>query len=146
MDGEGITQYKGEEYKGVKCGKISYEITPQKIVKVGEENEETFYESHLKPFDFEGIGNRYDESVANSIINDKKILIEFSGPIIRYDNDFPLFLQEGILPYLKQMIPSTSIVEIRIEGEHGSYVTLPFAKSNVEEAFEENEKEVEITD
>lgn len=146
VDGEGITQYKGEEYKGVKCGKMSYEITPQKIVKVGEENEETFYESHLKPFDFEGIGNRYDESVANSIINDKKILIEFSGPIIRYDNDFPLFLQEGILPYLKQMIPSTSIVEIRIEGEHGSYVTLPFAKSNVEEAFEENEKEVEITD
>ena len=123
--------YMGRLYNNCKLTTYSYSTKEQSNVFVGVENNNTFFESDLNPFDFENIGKKHDESCANSIINDKKLLIEFSGPITT-NKDFPLFLQNGILPYLKQMIPSTSILEIKIEGEYAEYVSLPYAKSNLE--------------
>lgn len=132
----GTTTYIGKEYENVKCTNYRYTFNQQGEVNVGKNNNYTFFESELTPFDFENMGKSYDESTANSIINDKKLLIEFSGPITTYEN-FPLFLQNGILPYLKQVIPSTTILEIDIEGGYGGYTTLPFIDSNVEEEINE---------
>lgn len=126
-------EFNGKTYKNIKFKNATYTINDMSDVKVGNENKDTFFESELTPFDFENLGEQHDESTANSIINDKKLLIEFSGPIVRYYDDFPIFLQEAIMPYLKQILPSTTIVEIRIEGGYAGYTDLPFALSNIEE-------------
>lgn len=76
---------------------------------VGKNATDTTFESDLEPFDFEtgetGVGT---EAAANSIINVKNLRIEF---FTKYDV-FTEFLMKSILPYLKQVIPSTTMTEI----------------------------------
>ena len=37
------------------------------------------------------------------------------------NNTFPRFMRECILPYLTQMIPSTTIWEVRLDGDNAIY-------------------------
>lgn len=123
--------FKGVKYKNIKNINYFYEKNAQKNVEVGlNASDYTFFESEVSPYNFEG-GEKYDEVAANSIINNKKLLIEFSNGLM--DNSiFPRFLQECILPYLTQIIPSTTIWEVRLEGGNAIYT--------------ENEIEVETVD
>jgi len=112
--------YKGVKYNNVKSLNYTYTTTPQKNNEVGvSANTYTFFDSEVQPYNFEG-GETYDEAAANSIINNKRLLIEFPRGLM--DNTtFPRFLQECILPYLTQIIPSTTIWEVRLEGGNAIY-------------------------
>ena len=112
--------YKGVKYKNIKNINYFYDKKPQENVNVGfDANNYTFFESDVQPYNFEN-GEAYDEVAANSIINNKRLLIEFSNGLM--DNSvFPRFLQECILPYLTQIIPSTTIWEVRLEGDNAVY-------------------------
>jgi hypothetical protein len=112
--------YKGVKYKNIKNINYFYEKKPQKNINVGlNANDYTFFESNVQPYNFEN-GEVYDEVAANSIINNKRLLIEFTNGLM--DNSiFPRFLQECILPYLTQIIPSTTIWEVRLEGDNAVY-------------------------
>ena len=74
--------FKGVKYKNIKNINYFYEKNAQKNVEVGlNASDYTFFESEVSPYNFEG-GEKYDEVAANSIINNKKLLIEFSSAII----------------------------------------------------------------
>ena len=117
--GKHSVSYKGIKYNNINNITYSYNHAPQKNVEVGGNNGYTFFDSDVEPYNFEG-GENYDEVAANSIINNKKLLIEFSSGLM--DNSYlPRFLQECILPYLTQIIPSTTIWEVRLEGGSAVY-------------------------
>lgn len=123
--------YKGIKYKNIKNIKYSYKYTQQKNVEIGSNNGYTFFDSGIYPYNFEG-GKTYDEIAANSIINNKKLLIEFSNGLM--DNSvFPRFLQECILPYLTQIIPSTTIWEVRFEGGNAIYTERKIEVGTIDE-------------
>ena len=83
-------------------------------VRVGAENTNTFFNSMVNPYNFEG-GEKYDEAAANSLINIKNLTIDFNGGCADYEEFYDYFIK-SILPYLKQMIPSTSIVNIKVKN------------------------------
>ena len=112
--------YKGVKYKDIKSITYKYVHTEQNNVNVGvKANNYTFFDSDVQTYNFEG-GENFDEVAANSIINNKRLLIEFSNGLMD-DSVFPRFLQECILPYLTQIIPSTTIWEVRLEGNNAVY-------------------------
>lgn len=84
----------------------------QEYVKVGKEAEDINFNSELIPYNFEGEVN-YDEAAANSIINIKKLVIEFNKKF-NIETGFYEYVNRCVLPYLKQMIPSTTILEIKL--------------------------------
>ena len=124
--------YKGVKYKNIKNINYFYEKKPQKNINVGlNANDYTFFESNVQPYNFEN-GEMYDEVAANSIINNKRLLIEFSNGLM--DNSvFPRFLQECILPYLTQIIPSTTIWEVRLEGDNAVYTEQDIKVETIDE-------------
>ena len=61
-----------------------------------------------------------DEAAANSIINVKNLKITFKGSIAK-EVGFREYLYKCIMPYLKQVVPSTSLLEIEIENESVEY-------------------------
>jgi hypothetical protein len=81
-------------------------IKVSNAVLVGSGYSESLYESELIPHNFENGGRRYEEPAANSIINNKVLRIRFKNTI---DLNY---ITNSILPYLKQIIPSTTILEI----------------------------------
>ena len=67
------------------------------------------------PYNPEG-GNSNDEAAANSIINTKKMVIEFKPKNGKtFKDKTKLFIKNRVLPYVKQMIPSTTIFEYKID-------------------------------
>jgi hypothetical protein len=124
--------YKGVKYNNVKSLNYTYTTTPQKNNEVGvSANTYTFFDSEVQPYNFEG-GETYDEVAANSIINNKRLLIEFPRGLM--DNTtFPRFLQECILPYLTQIIPSTTIWEVRLEGGNAIYTEREIEVGTIDE-------------
>ena len=83
------------------------------LPKVGSYNTNNFFDSEVNPYNFEG-GETYDEAAANSLINIKNLTIDFSGQCTAYEEFYDYFIK-SILPFLKQMIPSTTIVNIKIK-------------------------------
>lgn len=84
---------------------------------------EVFFSNDLEAYNFEdGSFGGNDEAVANSIINVKKITLEFNREKYGDNSEFNKFLHKAILPYLKQMIPSTTIMEI-IDINQGVTIT-----------------------
>lgn len=107
---------------------LQYDITTSTENKVGK-NTDTFYKSDLVPYNFEtGIhgdndanpNSSNDEAAANSIINVKNLKITFKGSIAK-ESGFREYLYKCIMPYLKQVVPSTSLLEIEIENESVEY-------------------------
>ena len=83
-------------------------------------------------FDFEknSISSDATEPAANSIINVKLISFTFVTEN-KYISEFTEFLKSVVLPYLKQMIPSTAIWEWKVKGRETIHVT-PDDSSNVD--------------
>lgn len=105
---------------------VSYEdyliSSDQDDIYVGANNGYSTFESELMPYNFEG-GELYDEASANSIINNKMISIEFSNKFINSIESYD-YLYRCIMPFLKQMIPSTSIFSVNIEGGLAEYTCI----------------------
>ena len=81
--------------------------------EVGVDNVNNYFENDLHPFNFEG-GETNDEASANSLINIKNLTIDFNGQCTAYSEFYDYFIK-SILPFLKQMIPSTTIVNIKVK-------------------------------
>ena len=84
-------------------------------VNVGKKaKNEVFFGTNLEAYNFEDntFGDN-DEASANSIINVKTITLEFNHEKYSDNPEFKKFLHKAILPYLKQMIPSTTILKIK---------------------------------
>lgn len=125
------------------CG---YRLNPsidQFKIEVGDSYKDKPYTSKLIPINPENHDNNlepeYDEAAANSIINTKVLKLSFVGNITKecdYDENgtciegrtFKDYAYNKILPYVKQLIPSTTILEIEIEGENAYYTCFNVAK------------------
>lgn len=67
------------------------------------------FASNMDMFDFEtGLSNRQTAAAANSIINLKELKFTFYT-LPNFVTEFTKYLENVILPYLKQLIPSTTI-------------------------------------
>ena len=111
-----ITDTQGDTYE-IKDG--YEESTASQVVNVGQtayNNNEVFMDTKLNAFNLETQETpSNDEAAANSIINTKNVTIEFNK--LKYNNDeFQKYLHEVILPYVKQVIPSTTILTIKYIG------------------------------
>ena len=81
------------------------------------------YDNFVNP---EG-GEKYEEAAANSIINTKNLLITF------YTNDneyFEKYIKNVVLMYLKEMIPSTTILKYEFKKNKSQFVTPTLQTSN----------------
>lgn len=77
---------------------------------------ETDYESFINPEE----GEKYEEAAANSVINTKNLLITF------YTNEnefFERYIKNVVMMYLKEMIPSTSILKYEFKKDKTQLVT-----------------------
>ena len=87
-----------------------------KEIKVGAmANNTIHYESDLLPFNLETqevYSN--DEAAANSIINVKNLKITFANKYTNFEG-FRTYLYGSVVPYLTQLIPSTTILNIDFE-------------------------------
>lgn len=92
------------------------------------ENGETLYTSELNPYDYELKTVSSREMASYSVMNTKRMEIHFNVEKFKGNEDFiseyKKFINENILPYLKQIIPSTTIWWLRIGDERfGSTAT-----------------------
>ena len=78
-------------------------------------------ENRIKPYNFFG-GNKFDEASSLSVINSKELHIIF-------DDAHRDFLEKDVLPYLKQIIPSTTIFSYSFEHLDGDDGKLYNARS-----------------
>jgi hypothetical protein len=103
---------------------VSSSSTSQ-IINVGSlacENNMMHFDSELSAFNLETQNyDDNDEAAANSIINVKNLKILFAN---KYNNfeDFKKYLYGVILPYITQLIPSTTILNVEFEGVEASAV------------------------
>jgi hypothetical protein len=98
-------------------------------VNVGVKNANTSYTSELSAYNYEnGKTDDNDEAAANSVINTKRIRIQFVGEHALAD-EFRPYLYSSILPYIKQVIPSTAILEISILGEEATFTSFNTLKA-----------------
>jgi hypothetical protein len=77
---------------------------------------DSFYVSNLQPYDFEtgNASNRRTESGGLSVINEKRMTLTFDGAYT--DNtEFRDYYYKTINEYVKQLIPSTTIFDVKFE-------------------------------
>ena len=75
----------------------------------------THFESDLSAFNLETQEpDSNDEAAANSIINVKNLTIKFATKFVNL-NGFQMYLYNVIVPYLTQIIPSTTILNIELD-------------------------------
>ena len=56
----------------------------------------------------------YDEAAGDSVINIKKLTIDFTCPVSKYKEEYKHFIEDKVLFYLRQMIPATALFEYSI--------------------------------
>lgn len=81
------------------------------------------YEGFVNPEN----GEKYEEAAANSVINTKNLLITF------YTNDnefFEKYIKNVVIMYLKEMIPSTTILRYEFKKNKSQFVTPKLQASN----------------
>lgn len=114
----GMTPLYKDEVSGIyELGDFN-EIKENKIGAIA--NGYTHYESDLLPFNLETqevYSN--DEAAANSIINVKNLKISFANKYTNFDG-FKPYLYNVIVPYVTQLIPSTTILDVEFEGVESS--------------------------
>jgi hypothetical protein len=79
-------------------------------------------ENRINPYNFFG-GNNFDDAASLSVINSKELHIVF-------DDAHRSFLEKDVLPYLKQIIPSTTIFSYSFEHLDGDDNKLFSARSH----------------
>lgn len=90
------------------------------IVNVGKNATGMTFESDLSAYNLETQEeDSNDEAAANSIINVKNFKILFANKYSK-SNDFKKYLYGVILPYITQLIPSTTISSVEFEGVESS--------------------------
>lgn len=117
-----------ENNSGDTFGSIVFNASPDKDLKVGKEaNYKTTHGSNLMPYNFTPSpydlsknGESYDVAAADSIINIKKLRLQFNSKYA-LSNEFRKFIISSVMPYVKQIIPSTTILEISILGEESTF-------------------------
>jgi hypothetical protein len=109
--------YKESEIKDtVRVGKPAYT------------NGEVGFRSDLRPFNLETQEiNSNDEAAANSIINTKKLVLKFNDKY-GLEKGFREYLYSVILPYVKQLVPSTTIFEVVLNSEEVDFACFNFAE------------------
>lgn len=91
-------------------------------------NSDGHYDSSLKPYNLEnGKKNDNDVAASFSVINTKKLKLTFFGHNNTTYGEFEQYLNKCILPYIMQIIPSTTILEVCIDGEEAEYLTVNVA-------------------
>jgi hypothetical protein len=86
------------------------------VGKKASDEGKTHFESDLSAFNLETQEtDSNDEAAANSIINVKNLTIKFATKFVNL-NGFQMYLYNVIVPYLTQIIPSTTILNIEFEG------------------------------
>ena len=107
------------------------ESDTQDKVNVGKSayrNGEVSFMSELKPFNLETQDeNSNDEAAANSVINTKKLVLTFNDKY-GVEKGFKEYLYNVMLPYIKQMVPSTTIFEIILNSEEVDFTCFNFAE------------------
>lgn len=88
---------------------------------VGDDATFNFYESSLDldNSNYEGTGPN-NEAAAFNVINEKKMVLSFDGFKVK-DASFRTYFEKSIAPYLFQMIPSTTILEVRFVSDNAVY-------------------------
>lgn len=117
-----------ENNSGDTFGSIVFNASPDEDLKVGKEaNYKTTHGSDLMPYNFTPSpydlsknGESYDVAAADSIINIKKLRLQFNSKYALSD-EFRKFIISSVMPYVKQIIPSTTILEISILGEESTF-------------------------
>ena len=117
-----------ENNSGDTFGSIVFNASPDEDLKVGKEaNYKTTHGSDLMPYNFTPSpydlsknGESYDVAAADSIINIKKLRLQFNSKYA-LSNEFRKFIISSVMPYVKQIIPSTTILEISILGEESTF-------------------------
>jgi hypothetical protein len=106
--------------------KETYQISSEslsQIINVGKlasDEGMTHFDSELSAFNFENqTENSNDEAAANSIINVKNLKITFANKYANFEG-FRTYLYGVIVPYVTQLIPSTTILNIEFEGVEAS--------------------------
>lgn len=98
-----IDNVKVHYFTDNKYGDISYEETG-----------DLFYNSELTPHNFENNSLTWGDAADYSVINSKQMKITFTRNFIDGDDAYNYFIK-CILPYLEQVIPSTTIVKVEYE-------------------------------
>lgn len=83
----------------------------------------THFESNLVPFVFENGMETNSESASFSIINIKKITLDFKG-YYTAPEIFKDYFYRSINPYLKQVIPSSTIFEVKFVTDDTTHTNL----------------------
>ena len=107
------------------------EYESQDKVNVGKSayrNGEVGFKSELRPFNLETQEeNSNDEAAANSIINTKKLVLKFNDKH-GLEKGFREYFYTVILPYVKQLVRSTTIFEIVLNSEEVEFACFNFAE------------------
>ena len=85
------------------------------VPKVGKDADDVYRRTtNLDTFDPENRTGKNGEAAANSVVNIKNLKIEFKLPDCSDKDkvDFRRYIENSVMPYLTQMIPSTSILSI----------------------------------
>lgn len=103
----------------------------QEKVNVGRfayRNGEVGFKSELRAFNLETQeNNSNDEAAANSIINTKKLVLKFNDKY-GLEKGFREYLYAVVLPYIKQLIPSTTIFEVILNNQEVDFTCFNFAE------------------
>ena len=91
-------------------------------------NGEVGFKSELQAFNLETQEeSNNDEAAANSIINTKKLVLTFNDKY-GFKKGFREYLYAVIMPYIKQLIPSTTIFEVVLNNEEVDFTCFNFAE------------------
>lgn len=121
-EANGMTPLYKDEISGIYNLGDFNEIKENKIGAIA--NGYTHYESDLLPFNLETqevYSN--DEAAANSIINVKNLKITFANKYTNFEG-FRQYLYGVVLPYMTQLIPSTTILSVDFDGVESSDTVL----------------------
>jgi hypothetical protein len=121
-EANGMTPLYKDEVSGIYNLGDFNEIKENKIGAIA--NGYTHYESDLLPFNLETqevYSN--DEAAANSIINVKNLKITFANKYTNFEG-FRQYLYGVVLPYMTQLIPSTTILSVDFDGVESSDTVL----------------------
>lgn len=107
------------------------EVNSTDVVNIGRKayiGGEVGFKSEMSAFNLETQqDDSYDEAAANSIINTKKLVLKFNDKH-GLENGFREYLNAVILPYVKQMIPSTTIFEVILNDEDVDFACFNFSE------------------
>ena len=116
-----------DEYE-IPCGYEESYTDKVNVGKIAYKNNEVGFKSDLSAYNLENqMENSNDEAAANSIINNKKLVLKFNDKYT-LKPQFKNYLYTVILPYVKQVIPSTTIFEVILDNTEVDFACFNFGE------------------